>query len=45
MRNLWFADLTIAHAGRSHPVGQITLASEKRNFDVRSGSGLLLRVK
>jgi len=40
-----FADLTIAHAGRSHPVGQITLASEKRNFDVRSGSGLLLRVK
>ncbi len=40
-----FADLTIAHAGRSRPVGQITLASEKRNFDVRSGSGLLLRVK
>ncbi len=40
-----FADLTIAHAGRSNPVGQITLASEKRNFDVRSGSGLLLRVK
>jgi hypothetical protein len=40
-----FADLTIAHTGRSYPVGQITLASEKRNFDVRSGSGLLLRVK
>ncbi len=40
-----FADLTIAHAGRSNPVGQITLASEKRNFDVRSGSGLLLRVQ
>ena len=40
-----FPDLTIAHAGRSNPVGQITLASEKRNFNVRSGSGLLLRVK
>ena len=40
-----FTDLAIAHAGRSNPVGQITLASEKRNFDVRSGSGLLLRVK
>jgi hypothetical protein len=40
-----FADSTIAHAGRSNPVGQITLAPEKRNFDIRSGSGLLLRVK
>ncbi len=40
-----FRDLAIVHAGRSHPVGQITLASEKRNFDVRGGSGLLLRVK
>lgn len=40
-----FPDLAIVHAGRSHPVGQITLASEKRNFDVRGGSGLLLRVK
>lgn len=39
-----FADLTIQHAGRSHPVGQITVASEKHNFDVRGGSGLLLRV-
>jgi len=40
-----FPDLAIAHAGRSHPVGQITLASERSNFDVRSGSGLLLRVR
>lgn len=39
-----FSDLTIVHAGRSSPIGQITLASEK-NFDIRSGSGLLLRVK
>jgi len=40
-----FPDLAIVHAGRSHPVGQITLASERSNFDVRSGSGLLLRVR
>ena len=40
-----FADLTIRHAGRSDPVGQITLVSTKNDFDVRSGSGLLLRVK
>lgn len=40
-----FTDLTIVHAGRNTPVGQITLASEKRNFEVRRGSGLLLRVK
>jgi hypothetical protein len=37
--------LTILHAGRSNRVGQITLASEKRDIDVRSGSGLLLRVQ
>jgi len=40
-----FPDLTIGHAGRSAPAGQITVASERTNFDVRSGSGLLLRVK
>jgi hypothetical protein len=39
-----FADLTILHAGGTNPVGRITLASEKRNFNVRAGSGLLLRV-
>lgn len=40
-----FSDLTIAHAGRTDPVGQITLASAKKNIDIRSGSGLLLRVR
>ncbi|MGA8867358.1 MAG: hypothetical protein WB510_10345 [Candidatus Sulfotelmatobacter sp.] len=40
-----FADLTILHAGRSNPVGLITLASGTGDFDVRSGSGLLLRVQ
>lgn len=34
----------IAHAGRTAPLGQITLTSTLRNFTVRSGSGLLLRV-
>lgn len=39
-----FSDLTILHAGRSNPVGEITLGSD-RNFVIRSGSGLLLRVQ
>ena len=38
-----FSALSIAHAGRTNPLGQIVLAST-RNVHVNSGSGLLLRV-
>jgi hypothetical protein len=39
-----FSDLNIIHAGRTSPVGQITLGSTSGDFDVRDGSGVLLRV-
>ena len=39
-----FEDLTVAHFGRTGPVGNIELVSKTGKLNIRSGSGLLLRV-
>jgi len=37
-------DVQIAHAGQTPPVGEITLTSKTEKVEIRSGSGMLLRV-
>ena len=39
-----FPDLTILHAGRTEPVGEIVLESKRGPVKIRSGSGALLRI-
>lgn len=40
-----YSKLMIEHTGRTAPVGEIKLVSQKKNLNLRTGSGLLLRVR
>jgi hypothetical protein len=39
-----FPGITIAHAGRSNPIGEIALSSNGQKLDIPGGTGMLLRV-
>ena len=39
-----FSGVTLAHAGRTIPYGEITITSQSGKLNIGSGSGLLLRV-
>ncbi len=39
-----FPSMRVAHAGRTNPLGEIVLHSDRKTFKVASGTGMLLRV-